>query len=491
MPFPFLPSFIKIEGGNSGYLPNYLWIGVIVVFIAAYAFFGSKRGASLPRVFHFAAAAGLLGAAIFLWVLHPRPALFSTWRARYASGEELGFYLRPAGSGVIAKGEGDLYLHFAKPYRIIFASRDPLRRIKLKVGSEKGDHTARLTFFDKPIDVVPTSREFRLLQFEPQAAYRWRGLYVYDIDIDLRHSSDEFMLDAPYLLQITPVRNRSPRREPGARAAAEGDGRIVRRDSMENEGADLLRGVDEISRVVLPQELPAMEAPADGDDVDGNFLAGLDVADFIADINHIVLPQAVFLEKMEKGSVLAQEVGFGMNEIEDVQSARPEELADVLLGIRGQDAQPESPRFQFQNKVEDAGKKSHFVHPVMELFLRAQHEGRDLEQGDFILFNDFGVGQSAQVLDIPVVQGLDMELFRVFVDHPDDGGESIGDRAVEIENQRAGMRPSRGTDQGLFGGEFTRHAHMALTYCTARFLGCQTAERRQGAARQAPAGLRG
>ncbi len=212
---PFLPSFIKIEGGNSGYLPNYLWIGVIVVFIAAYALFGSKRGASLPRVFHFAAAAGLLGAAIFLWVLHPRPALFSTWRAHYASGEELGFYLRPAGSGVIAKGEGDLYLHFAKPYRIIFASRDPLRRIKLKVGSEKGDHTARLTFFDKPIDVVPTSREFRLLQFEPQAAYRWHGLYVYDIDIDLRHSSDEFMLDAPYLLQITPVWNRSPRREPG------------------------------------------------------------------------------------------------------------------------------------------------------------------------------------------------------------------------------------------------------------------------------------
>jgi hypothetical protein len=210
---PFLPSFIKIEGGNSGYAPNLLWIGAIVVFIAAYALFGSKRGASLPRVFHFAMAAVLLGAAIFLWVLHPRPVLFSTWRAHYASGEELGFYMRPAGSGIVARGEGELYLHFAKPYPIIFASRDPLRRIKLKVGSEKGEHSARLTFFDKPLDVVPTSREFRLLQFEPRAAYRWRGFYVYELDIDLRHSSDEFMLDAPYLLKITPVRD--ARSKPG------------------------------------------------------------------------------------------------------------------------------------------------------------------------------------------------------------------------------------------------------------------------------------
>jgi hypothetical protein len=202
---PFLPSFIKIEDGNSGYLPNYLWIGGIAVFIAACALFGLKRRASLPRAFHFAAVAALLGTAIFLWVLHPRPTLFSTWPVRYATGERLGFYLRPAGAGVIAKGEGELYLHFAKPYRIIFASRDPLRRIKLKVGSEKGEYAARLTFFDKPLDIVPTSREFRLLQFEPQATYRWHGFYVYELDIDLRHSSDEWMLDAPYLLKITPV----------------------------------------------------------------------------------------------------------------------------------------------------------------------------------------------------------------------------------------------------------------------------------------------
>jgi hypothetical protein len=99
-----------------------------------------------------------------------------------------------------------MYLHFAKPYRFIFASRDPLRRIKLRLGSEKGGHTARLTFFDKPLDIVPTDREFRLLQFEPQMAYRWRGLFLYQIDIDLRHSSEETMPDAPYLLQITPDR---------------------------------------------------------------------------------------------------------------------------------------------------------------------------------------------------------------------------------------------------------------------------------------------
>jgi hypothetical protein len=212
-----LPSFIKIEGGNAGYLPNYLWIGGIGFFIAAYAVFGAKRSAPLPRLFHFTAAAALLGAALFLWVLHPRPALFSTWRAHYADGAELGFYLRPAGAGIIAHEEGRLYLHIAKPYRIIFASREPLRRIKLRTGSEKGEHTARLSFFDKPLDIVPTAREFRLLQFEPQTAYRWRGFFLYQVDIDLHQLSNETMLEAPYLLQITPVRE-----ERSGRSAAPG-----------------------------------------------------------------------------------------------------------------------------------------------------------------------------------------------------------------------------------------------------------------------------
>ena len=202
-----LPSFIKIEGGNAGYLPNYFWIGGIAAFIAAYALFGGGRGAPLRRIFHISATAFLLAAALFLWVLHPRPALFATWRSHYADGTELAFYLRPAGRGLIAAQEGRMYLHFVKPYRIIFASRDPLRRIKLRLGSEKGEHTARLTFFDKPLDIVPTAREFRLLQFEPQAAYRWRGFYLYQIDIDLRQSSEEYMPDAPYLLQITPDRD--------------------------------------------------------------------------------------------------------------------------------------------------------------------------------------------------------------------------------------------------------------------------------------------
>jgi hypothetical protein len=201
----FLPSFIKIEGGNGGYLPNYLWPAGIAVFVAAYALFGARRGTPLPRLFHFGAAAALLGAAVFLWVLHPRPVPFATWRAQYADGETLGFYMRPAGAGVIPANEGRMYLHWPKVYRIVFASHEPLRRIKLKLGSEKGEHAARLDFFDKRLDVVPTNREFRLLQFEPQAAYPWRGLYLYQIGVDLSQVSDENMLDAPYLVKVTPV----------------------------------------------------------------------------------------------------------------------------------------------------------------------------------------------------------------------------------------------------------------------------------------------
>jgi hypothetical protein len=217
-----LPSFIKIEGGSAGYRPNLVWIGVLALFIVAYVVFGKRRGSPLPRAFHFAAAGLLLGGSLLLWVAHPRMALHSTWPVRYANGETLGFYMGPAGSGIIAKGEGELYLHVAKSYRFFFASKDPLERIKLKVGSEKGGYAARLTYFDRPLDIIETSREFRLLQFEPLAVYRWRGLYLYDINIDLRQISDEPMSGAPYLLKITPARKNPGKGTSGKAAPAKG-----------------------------------------------------------------------------------------------------------------------------------------------------------------------------------------------------------------------------------------------------------------------------
>jgi len=199
-----LPSFIKVN--NAGYWPNYVWTAAVAVFVAVYLLTKNRdRGPSKPA-FHAAVAAVLLAAGIFLCVLFPRTALFPSWTVRFSGGGSLGFYLMPMGRGVVAKNEAEMYLHFAKSYRFLFSSRTPLEAVKLRYGSVKGEHEIRAGFFDLPLFEARTNREMAERVFTPAAAYRWRGLYVYDLTVDLRKYSDENLLEDPYLVQILPLR---------------------------------------------------------------------------------------------------------------------------------------------------------------------------------------------------------------------------------------------------------------------------------------------
>jgi hypothetical protein len=201
---PLLPSFIKVD--NSGYITNYVWVGLVALFVGAYLLLRKKSAGPPAKNFHFFAAAILLGGSFFLWVLHPRAAFYPSRPMRYSTGKSLGFYLNSAGSGLIAHDEGRLYLHFAKFYRIFFASRTPLERMEIVFGSEKGEHAATMSFFDTPLTVERTTREIRKFVFKPSGFYRRGNLYVYEMGVTLEHLSDENMLSAPYLLQIIPLR---------------------------------------------------------------------------------------------------------------------------------------------------------------------------------------------------------------------------------------------------------------------------------------------
>ncbi len=54
--------------------------------------------------------------------------------------------------------------------------------------------------------MIRTNREIRETVFTPEACYRLKGLYLYEIVLSLKKLSDENLLDDPYLLQISPVR---------------------------------------------------------------------------------------------------------------------------------------------------------------------------------------------------------------------------------------------------------------------------------------------
>ncbi len=198
----FLPSFIKVN--NIGYIPNYLWILAIVIFIGLYTF--ARIDIRLRRTFHYVFSLSLLFCAFFLWVLFPRPSLYDTRTFRYSPQVAMGYYLFPMGEGVVVKKRAEFYLHRENNYRILFSSRIERENLQLNFGSAKGEYEVRLSFFDLPIFEGKTSYEKKSITLDPPTYYPYKNLYLYEIHLDLTKLSAESMLVDPFFFQIVPIK---------------------------------------------------------------------------------------------------------------------------------------------------------------------------------------------------------------------------------------------------------------------------------------------
>ncbi|MBN1272441.1 MAG: hypothetical protein JXB26_09230 [Candidatus Aminicenantes bacterium] len=196
----FLPSFIKID--NSGYWPNYIWIFILGGVVAFYAF--QKKERLSGRFWRPAVVCLLLAVVFTLWVIYPGTSLYPTRVVRYSPQRALGFYMFPMGKGVVAKNEGDFYLHYDKTYTMLFSSRKPLENITLEFGSEKGEFDIEMEFFDLPLYRGKTDHEIREINFTPEAFYPLKKLCLYQINISLKQLSDELLLRHPFYLRIIP-----------------------------------------------------------------------------------------------------------------------------------------------------------------------------------------------------------------------------------------------------------------------------------------------
>jgi hypothetical protein len=195
----YLPSFIKID--NTGYFPNYAWLGALLGFVLAYVFWRREKEAG--PIVRGAALSGLLGAAIFLWVLFPRDSLYPAEAVPVSGSRTMGIHTFPISRDVVIKPNGDFYLHAPRKYRLLFSSRYEIEGIKLAYGSEKGEFGVRASFFDIPLFKDRTVRGRGEFSFAPTTSYRAKGLYVYEIDVDLRQESTENMRVDPYFFSIT------------------------------------------------------------------------------------------------------------------------------------------------------------------------------------------------------------------------------------------------------------------------------------------------
>lgn len=215
---PFLPSFIKID--NLGYLPNYVWIALIVLFVIAYAWIGnakrresSQAGSAHPPArrmskpaFRLALTALLFAIAFRLWVQFPRNVLYPVQTFTYSTQQQMGLYLFPLGKDVVAKNEGELYLHDDRAYTVIFSAKEKLEQLKLVFGSTAGEHDVEARLFDLPVYQGRTSREKKDLILKAPAYFAFRNLYLYEIDFRFTKRSAENLKIDPYLLQILPSR---------------------------------------------------------------------------------------------------------------------------------------------------------------------------------------------------------------------------------------------------------------------------------------------
>ena len=60
--------------------------------------------------------------------------------------------------------------------------------------------------FDLPLWQGDTEREIKEFDFAPAAVYAFKGLFIYEIDLRLRHLSGESMVLEPLLFQVIPRR---------------------------------------------------------------------------------------------------------------------------------------------------------------------------------------------------------------------------------------------------------------------------------------------
>jgi hypothetical protein len=195
----FLPSFIKIN--NLSYVPNYIWIGLIVVFILGYVFkkdlFSSKKIKAAP-VFTILAFIFL-----FWWLaLYPRAVLINPQKADFPTGEKLTFYslsrlveMQKPGKFRISQDN--------RNYQFYFTSWREIKELEVGFQSSRGEHSIECRYFDRVFFEGRTTEEENSVALTGLPFYSYRNTHLYRLDIQVDRASPEASR-APFFLRIRP-----------------------------------------------------------------------------------------------------------------------------------------------------------------------------------------------------------------------------------------------------------------------------------------------
>jgi hypothetical protein len=194
-----LPSFIKIN--NLNYVPNYIWIGLIVVFTAGYAYkkdlFVKKRWSLVP-VF---TVLGFL--FLFYWlVLFPRTVLIHPRKVLYPGGEKLTFY--SLDRSVAMKKDGELRLYMdQKSYQFFFTSWRKITKLKVEYKSPEETFNVEGRYFDRLFMKDQISEQEKSAEITDLPYYAYKNTHLYLIKVKINRVSPD-TTKKPFILSFKP-----------------------------------------------------------------------------------------------------------------------------------------------------------------------------------------------------------------------------------------------------------------------------------------------
>ncbi len=195
-----LPSFIKVD--NLGYWPNYLWLGLVVLFGLVYIVDIDLRP---PRRLWMRVAAGLAGLAVlFIWFcFYPRAVLLYPQGVAYPGGEKLAFYALGRNVRMPAPGEFELTAP-DRTYTFYFTSWRRLDTLKLGFGPSRGEYSVKVELFDVPLFSGRMAEHMETLVYTRPPHYRYRNTHLYRLQLALRRLSADTTPHNPFRLIISP-----------------------------------------------------------------------------------------------------------------------------------------------------------------------------------------------------------------------------------------------------------------------------------------------
>lgn len=195
-----LPSFIKVN--NLGYIPNYVWLGFILLFVMGYAY---RKRLNMPKHLSIQAVPVMTVLMVFflLFSLFPRTALIAPVKADYSPSKIIGFYTLDRFSRMRNPGE----FHLSKSsheYIFQFTSWKQIENLRLEFGVQEAEYRLKIKLFDLTFFEGNTSDEIRTLVIKSPPRYRYKNTNLYILSIGIEYISGTLVTENPYFLSIYP-----------------------------------------------------------------------------------------------------------------------------------------------------------------------------------------------------------------------------------------------------------------------------------------------